>query len=167
MQSRQNRQSRNNRQPQLVYSAFDTAIYYLTFRDRSRKELEDKLKEKGYDASEIETAIQKLTDYGYINDERYVCTYIKSQMKGKGKRRIIMELNGKGVDSELTQSVFSDVAYDETEAISDLLQRRYSNLDFEDDAQVRRMYAFFARRGFRYEDIRSVVSEYRKNNEKY
>ena len=45
----QNRQRAKSHKQPTTYSAFDTAIYYLTFRDRSRKELCDKLAEKGYE----------------------------------------------------------------------------------------------------------------------
>ena len=67
----QNRQRAKSHKQPTTYSAFDTAIYYLTFRDRSRKELCDKLTEKGYEEAEIAEAVEKLMSYGYIDDERY------------------------------------------------------------------------------------------------
>ena len=164
MQSRQRTKSHNKQA--ITYSAFDTALYYLTFRDRSRKELCDKLMEKGYNEEEIEDAIGKLMSYGYIDDERYAKSYICSQMRAKGRRRIAMELSGKGVDAGMTRELFAELAPDEGETIYDLLEKRYGNLDFDDESQMRRMYSFFARRGFRYEDIRRAVSQYSKNNEK-
>ena len=162
----QSRQKTKSHKQQTTYSAFDTAIYYLTFRDRSRKELCDKLTEKGYEEAEITETIEKLMSYGYINDERYATSYIRSQMRGRGRRRITMELSGKGVDSEMTRELCTELVPDEAETIYDLLERRYGNLNFTDEGQMRRMYSFFARRGFMYEDIRRAVSEYRKNIEK-
>ena len=152
----QNRQRAKSHKQPTTYSAFDTAIYYLTFRDRSRKELCDKIAE----------AVEKLMSYGYIDDERYASSYIRNQMRAKGRRRITMELSGKGVDSEMTRELCMELVPDEAETIYDLLERRYGNLDFSDEGQMRRMYSFFARRGFKYEDIRRAVSEYRKNIEK-
>ena len=104
--------------------------------------------------------------YGYIDDERYAASYIRNQMRAKGRRRITMELSGKGVDSEMTRELCMELVPDEAETVYDLLERRYGNLDFSDEGQMRRMYSFFARRGFKYEDIRRAVSEYRKNIEK-
>ena len=71
----QNRQRAKSHKQPTTYSAFDTAIYYLTFRDRSRKELCDKLAEKGYEEAEIAEAVEKLMSYGYIDDERYASSY--------------------------------------------------------------------------------------------
>lgn len=155
-----------NKKTKACYSAFDTAIYYLTFRDRSRKELITKLKEKGYSESEIDDTVEKLLRYGYLDDERYALSYIKSHIQSRGRKRITLELSGKGVDPETTRELFSELSLDETDTIMQLLEKRYSNLDFDEEAQVRRIYAFFARRGFRYEDIRRAVSKYRKNIEK-
>lgn len=150
----------------VTHSAFDTAIYYLTFRDRSQRELIIKLKEKGYSESEIEETIDKLSYYGYLNDERYAFSYIKSHMQNRGKKRIALELSGKGIEKETMNHMFSELVEDESDTVYQLINRRYYGLDFSDDAQVRRMYSFFARRGFRYEDIRSAVSKYRRNIEK-
>ena len=124
------------------------------------------LAEKGYEEAEIAEAVEKLMSYGYIDDERYASSYIRNQMRAKGRRRITMELSGKGVDSEMTRELCMELVPDEAETIYDLLERRYGNLDFSDEGQMRRMYSFFARRGFKYEDIRRAVSEYRKNIEK-
>lgn len=148
------------------YSAFDTAVYYLSFCDRSKKELIDKLKEKGYQDSEIDEALDKLIDYGYLSDERYALSYIKGHIQSRGSRRIALELSGKGVPADMTRMLLSELEIDEEESVRQLLKRRYADIDFEDEAQVRRMYAFFARRGFCYEDIRRAVSKYRKNIEK-
>lgn len=148
------------------YGVFDTALYYLTFRDHSRKELFDKLTKKGYEEAEITAAIDKLISYGYIDDERFARSYINNQKKNKGRQRIIMELSGKGVDSSTTRELFDQLSPDESETIFKLLERRFYTLDVTDEVQMRRMYSYFIRRGFRYEDIRRAVSEYRKNIEK-
>ena len=139
----QSRQKTKSHKQQTTYSAFDTAIYYLTFRDRSRKELCDKLAEKGYEEAEITDAIEKLMSYGYIDDERYAASYIRNQMRAKGRRRITMELSGKGVDSEMTRELCMELVPDEAETVYDLLERRYGNLDFSDEGQMRRMYSLF------------------------
>lgn len=165
----QNRQRAKSHKQPTTYSAFDTAIYYLTFRDRSRKELCDKLAEKGYEEAEIAEAVEKLMSYGYIDDERYASSYIRNQMRAKGRRRITMELSGKGVDSEMTRELCMELVPDEAETIYDLLERRYGNLDFSDEGQMRRMYSFLhggdlSMRIFaeRCQNIEKILKKYRK-----
>lgn len=149
------------------YSAFDTALYYITFKDRTLKEIYSKLKDKGYSDLEIEEAIVKLKEYGYINEENYAFSYIKSNLHKKGSRLIAMELSGKGLDKDIINEQLSCFEDNEEETIVDILGTRYSKADFSDEKEIRRIYAFFARRGFKYDSISSALSNYRKNIKKY
>lgn len=142
------------------YSAFDTAAYFLSFRDRSAKEIEDKLKEKGYSSDEIEEAVRKLKTYGYINDENYALSYIKSNMRKKGSKLIAIELNRKGIDKDTISNQIDCVDIDEKQAILDVIERKYSNL--EDEKVRRRAYAYFMRKGYKSEDISNAFSNYMK-----
>ena len=63
-----------------MISAFDVAANYIAFKDRTENEVYNKLKEKGYCSQEIDDAIQKLLEYGYVNDERYALSYIRSNI---------------------------------------------------------------------------------------
>ena len=47
------------------------ALRLITIKDRTEKELRDKLKEKNFDENTIEEEIEFLSNYGYINDKRY------------------------------------------------------------------------------------------------
>lgn len=145
------------------YSAFDTGLYYITFKDRTLKEIRTKLKEKGYSDSEIDEAVLKLQEYGYINEENYAFSYIKSNISKKGTRRIARELSGKGLDKDIITAQLDMFDNSEEDVICNMLNSRFSTVDFEDDRQVRRIYSFFARRGFSYGSISNALSKYRKN----
>ena len=152
--------------PEELNQARKKAMKLLEHMDRTEKGLSDRLRQAGFSEEAAAGAMEYVQSYGYIDDERYATSYIRNQMRGKGRRRITMELSGKGVDSEMTRELCMELVPDEAETVYDLLERRYGNLDFSDEGQMRRMYSFFARRGFKYEDIRRAVSEYRKNIEK-
>lgn len=149
------------------YSAFDTAVYYITFKDRTKKELSDKLKEKGYSSHEIEESIGKLLEYGYINDENYAFSYIKDNINKKGLGRISMELLRKGIDKDIVCSKLDLFEENEADVIGELMSRRYKNSDFNDDSERRRIYSYFARRGFKYENISKAITNYKKSLENY
>lgn len=145
------------------YSAFDTAVYYITFKDRTVKELCDKLADKGYSSEEIKESIELLCEYGYLNDTNYTLSYIKANSSKKGFNRIRMELVNKGIDRDVISEVSEEICFNEVDAITDMLNRRYSSMDFSDEKELRRMYGFFARRGFRYENIMKAVDNFKKN----
>lgn len=143
-------------------SAFDVAANYIAFKDRTEKEVYNKLKEKGYCSQEIDDAIQKLLEYGYINDERYALSYIKSNIGQKGARRIVMELVQKGIDKDVVGEAVASLEIDECSAIEAIIEKRYRNCDFSNESETRKVYSYFARRGFKFENINRVVSYFRK-----
>lgn len=142
------------------YSAFDTAVYYITFKDRTVKELYDKLREKGYSSQDIDESIGKLQEYGYVNDDNYAFSYIKGNINKKGSRRISMELIRKGIDKEIIYDKLSMFDDNETKVIQEALERRYRNANFDDQSERRRIFSYFVRRGFKYENISRVMAKF-------
>lgn len=143
--------------------AFDAAAYYITFKDRTCKEVYDKLSEKGYCSQEIDETMQKLLEYGYVNDENYALSYIKSNINQKGIRRISIELKQKGINNNIISDALENFDCDECPVISSIIAKRYHNCDFSSDSEVKRIYSYFARRGFKYENISRVISNVRKS----
>lgn len=143
-------------------SAFDAAVAYITYKDRTVKELSGRLREKGYNDFEIEETVEKLCDYGYLNDERYARSYISYNADKKGLRRIKSELKQKGIDCTVMSELSEDMDIDEIYAIEQMLTRRYEGIDLEDERERRRLYAFFSRRGFAYENINKAVINHKK-----
>jgi regulatory protein len=142
------------------YSAFDTAAYYLSFKDRTVKELTDKLREKEYADEEIDNAVSRLMGYGYLDDERYAEAYIKNNRKRKGLKLIERELYAKGVSRDVLSNVLEsmDVYLDsEAEIVQDIYNRRFMGSDMNDEVQKRRIFSYFQRRGFSYEVISKAV----------
>lgn len=148
-------------------SAFDSAINLLSYQDRTEKQLYDKLRSKEYSETEIEEAFVKLREYGYINDERYASNYHNSQAVSKGARRIKLELLQKGISGSIINEEFASNEHDEVSTILHILEQRYSNADFSDEKQHRRIFGFFQRRGFSYDNIKSAVRIYAKNDNFY
>lgn len=63
-----NRSSKNLTTEQ---EAYDYALDILSYRDYSCKDMELKLKRKGADAVIIKSTIQKLLEYGFLDEKRY------------------------------------------------------------------------------------------------
>lgn len=154
-----------NKRSKATYSAFETAIYYITFKDRTEKEIRDKLNEKGYSESDIEVAVEKLYEYRYLDDENYALSYFKSNVRKKGVRLISSELANKGIDPEISRESLLQIDVDEYQTVFDMMKKRYGNSDFNDDSQRRKIYSYFVRRGFQYENIYKAMSFFRKNGE--
>ena len=60
-------------------ASIEKGIFLLSLKDRTKKELFLKLKEKYRNMRMVEKAVLKLEDLGYINDFNYATLYIKSK----------------------------------------------------------------------------------------
>ena len=89
--------------------AFDMALSYLEKYNVSTKGLKDYLKKKGLDKNAIESACEKLKDYGYLDDKVFAKNYFDSLSGSKGKRAIGRKLKEKGVASEVVEELLSGV----------------------------------------------------------
>ncbi len=88
-------------------SAYDKAVELLKMREHTTKELETKLKAKGFASSDIDDAVSRLGEEGYLSDERFAEVYTRSRMRksAEGKSLIVMRLTAKGVSKSLSSSV--------------------------------------------------------------
>ena len=138
------------------YTAFDTAIYYISLKDRTTKEIYNKLEDKGYGEDEINTAIGKLLYYRYLDDKKYALSYIKSNIDKKGIRLITSELMAKGVDKQDILEVLEEIDVDEASTVREIYNRRFVDMDIKDQRQRRKVVSYFLRRGFTYDTINII-----------
>ncbi|MBO5387869.1 MAG: regulatory protein RecX [Lachnospiraceae bacterium] len=142
-------------------SAFDKAVNLLAFKDRTTQEIIQKLKEKGYSDDDIEETVDKLSYYGYLNDQNYTISYIKDNASKKGKKLITNELSKKGVDKSVIDFACEEVEIDELSSIDYIISHRFSDANFKDEKTYRRIVNYFLRRGFTYDNIkRSIKAQY-------
>lgn len=140
----------------------DYALYLIEFRDRTEKELREKLTAKGYSEEQIEETVEFLKNYGYIDDKRYASHFISDaiNLKKWGKIRIRTELLRKGVDREAVEFAIED-AFAETDddRVLNEMKKRFSNSDFSNMKERTRIFNFFMRRGFTAEEIKGAMNQ--------
>ena len=80
-------------------TAYDKALSLLSIREHTKKELRDKLLQKGFPSAETEEAITKLEGEGFISEKRYCQCFIRSRLRKnpEGKKLIAMRLIEKGI----------------------------------------------------------------------
>jgi regulatory protein len=148
-------------------STFDRAVLILEYRPRSVMELRRSLEKKKEPADAIDQAIERLRDAGGLDDAQYARQFARSKALGAGfsRRRIQLELSRRGVARDITDeaiaAVFVDEAIDESEAIDRLVRKKLGKHSLHDQATVRRVYAFLARRGYGADAIRAGLGRAR------
>lgn len=142
--------------------AMNTAVRILTHRDHSRYELKQKLQQRGFGSSVIDTVIAECERLNYINDPRTAHLYIQ-QLKHKryGKRYIRMALKKKRLNSEAIENTllqnYSEA--DERENGSKLLEKKRETFERQTDPQKKsdKIYRFLYSRGYSKDVISDLI----------
>ena len=95
---------------------FDRAVKLITAKSRSIAELRERLLEKRWaDATDVETVISRLKEYGYLDDERFALSFASLKVKQRpiGRRRLERDLKLKKVESSVADEAL-ELVYAET-----------------------------------------------------
>ena len=140
----------------------DYALRLIEFKDRTEKELREKLKEKNYDENSIDGEIEFLKNYGYIDDKRYAEHFVNDaiNLKKWGKIRIRSELLRKGIDRDIVDNAIDDAFEDIGDnLVFSQMQTRFKNSDFSNIKERTRIFNFFMRRGFSPDEIKGAMNK--------
>lgn len=139
-------------------TARECALSLLEYRDRTEKEMRQKLQEREYEPQEIEEALVFLKEYRYINDADYAEKYIRVYSSRKSARQIRCDLERKGIDRELIGQSLEDTPVDEESQIRTyLLKKGCVSGERMEPAAYRKLTSALCRRGFSYDAIRRVT----------
>ena len=129
-------------------SAFDRALTYLEKNIKTEKGIREYLKQKGFLDESIENAVDKLKEYGYINDEHFAESYIHTYSNKKGKKLLAYELALKGVDRQIVDEKLEELVDTEQEVASckDILLK-YTKGKEIDLKMKQKSYAYLAGKG--------------------
>ena len=129
-------------------AAKQKAYRLLSLRPHSEKELEKKLRDKGFPAAVIKEALEKLHDLKYLNDASFANQWARNLVVNKlwGNKKIALSLREKGIATELIDSSIEQVRQElpEEEVLETLIKkkvakRKSSALDFKEKQKIFQM----------------------------
>lgn len=86
-------------------SAREVALNCLSRRALSYYELETRLKDKGYESSEVYEVLEKMKKLGYLNDQELALTVSQNRLKRYSRRRVLQDLQNRGLNPEMIEQV--------------------------------------------------------------
>lgn len=135
-------------------SCYNQALKLLAARPHFRAELAAKLARRGYPEEEVETALDRLTERGFLNDSAAAAGFVAGRVeKGEGKRKVAAELRRRGASDEAVEAALADLPDDDTEAALEAA-RRWSSRGGNDPAALAR---HLERKGFSRRAIFNVL----------
>jgi regulatory protein len=114
---------------------------------QSRAEVRRKLARKGHDPEEIEAALDRAVDRGYLDDAAYARSLATRRSVGRGASAIAAELRAKGITREDADAAIAGLDEGgEEEAASRVVVRMVR--PGADAAELQRVVSKLIRRGF-------------------
>ena len=144
--------------------AFLYAMNYISRYTSTKKQLANKLYEKGYLKQIVDYVVEKTEKFGYINDLDYAKCYIEYNKRLKGKVRLKSELKAKGISSEILAIVLEDFE-DNSNSVYDLAKKHSKNKDINDPNYVAKLNRYLAYKGFDWSAISSCIEKLKNNEE--
>ena len=94
-------------------------------------------------------AVRYVESFGYVDDRRYVESFILSRKGRKSKREIFAELSRKQVDEAIVDEMMERCydAEDSGEAIRRFLKKRHYDPEQATMEEKQKVYAYLARKG--------------------
>ena len=143
--------------------AKEKALWLISYRDHSRKELADKIK-RTCDEESADKAVERMEELGLVNDESYALHYAQKLIftKHMSKNAVVYELARKGIDKELAAEILEEIEVDSSEQIRIIIDKKYKNIS--DEKIRRRAVAALQRLGYRWDEIKGVIEEYAEDD---
>lgn len=145
--------------------AFNKCVDLLSRRDHSVKELRDKLL-RTVDEISADKAIEKFTELGYLDDEKFAVQLAEHLFKTKNfsSNHVRQELYKRGIDRNIIDSIIEDNEVDPIDSIINVINKKYLNKLSAEGGKEKVISALMLK-GFKYSEIKTAF--YRIENDEY
>ena len=141
---------------------YNRALRYVAMRQRTKWEASVYLERKGADTPLVESILNKLSDYGMIDDAKFAQSFIHDRLllRPSSRRKIIMELKKKRISENIILNAYNEIAEasdgnPERTALLEVITQKRRQTKYQDDAKLMQ---YLARQGFGYGDIKTALS---------
>lgn len=144
-------------------TALDKAMTHLSSSMKTRRQVSDFLRKKGYVDAVVEYVLEKLEGYGFVDDEEYARQYAGSASKTKGRRLIALELQKKGVPADEAQAAVENIQGEEDAALKIL--QKYMRGRTADRETLYKAFRYLLGKGFEYDTAKSALTAWGGSDE--
>lgn len=139
-------------------SASETAIAMLARREHSRLELQRKLQQGQFSPSEIDQALEQLSESGQQSDQRYAESYTYSRyQKGYGPHAIQQQLKQQQIHDSMIATLLAE--YDWLSLASTVRVKKFGHSLPNDQKERFKQMRFLQYRGFDHQQIATALKD--------
>lgn len=146
---------------------YTRSLEYALTRPRSQREMRDYLYrktrdtrtkmgniKKGASPELTERVFNRLTERGYIDDEKFARFWVENRnmRKGSSLRKLQAELQAKGVERSIIEHTVEGSERNDIEELKKIIVKKAKRYDDE-----QKLMAYLMRQGFRYDDVKDAI----------
>jgi regulatory protein len=134
-------------------SAYLDALHLLSRRALTAAECRDRLLARQHSTDTVDAAMAHLLDTGALDDRKLALAHARTavEIKGRGRLRVVRELQARGVDKEIAAEAVAEVfgEKDERSLVARALQKKLRGRPRPANAaEYARLYQYLMRQGF-------------------
>ncbi|HYF82957.1 MAG TPA: RecX family transcriptional regulator [Clostridia bacterium] len=140
-------------------SALRAALYIVARASKTESEIRKRLKEKQHNEKAISLALEYLREVGYINDESYTESFIRSSkdVTGTSKRTLYYKLANKGVDSEVIQQKLEEADIDDYASAMKAAQKKAASIKGDKRERASKLLSYLYRKGYGVDVCKKII----------
>ncbi len=150
---------------------FAYAVKKLGRRAASVGEIRSSLAARAHDPVDVEGVLQRLKDYGYLNDQRFAESFASARLEneGFGQSRVLRDLRQHRVAPDLAERTVAEMysGKDELALIEQFIRRKYRSAAreglFESDKELAAAFRRLVRAGFSSANSIGVLKRFAAN----
>lgn len=149
------------------------AMELLQLRDRSEKELRDKLIAKEFSEETIEETVKFLYAHHYLDDLRLCKSFIRVRAGAYSKKELAHKLSERGIQKQVIEEAFEELEEEESEVPSEadaavkLVQKKLKGRTSISYEEKQKLLAALYRKGFSRSSIDAALKDISAGPEEY
>lgn len=142
--------------------ARNKAFKLLSYRERTIKEIEDRLRKNDFKEEVIKAVVDFLLEKDYLNEDRFAEMWIRSRKKHhpRGRKLIYKELKDKGLNQKIINSALNQfLSYQEELKMAEYLKNKWLRRRTEEDSSSYKLKNYLANKGFSYSLVYKITDK--------
>ena len=137
--------------------AFERSIKHISKSQKTEKEVRKYLSKFGYEDDTIDSTIEKLKSYSFVDDYEYAKAYVKYKSKSCGSKKIRYDLGLKGVEKNIIDKCLSEFSTERESVLE--VAKKYLRGKFLDKKSKEKVYRFLMGKGYNSFDISLAINK--------
>lgn len=140
-------------------------MQFCAYRDRSQKEVEEKLKEMRMIPAACEQIIIKLMQEDFLSEERFARSFVRGKFRIKkwGRIKITQELKAREISSPLIKLALTEIdEEDYLNTLNDLATRKYHLINDKDIFRKKhKLQNFLLQKGYESQLVYEIANNFK------